>query len=252
MIDIMRSLTFQLRCASWVGAVRGELKWFPSGNTLMLLTGLLFLATSNYPAVGATVIVPGNANIFGAGHAAPPTLPSGDAGILPPSISLGSGDIFTFSATGSITYNGGGTYYGAEGGGGGGGTHYDSIGGISGIEHGTQFMFLIGVFTDGTEPSGSGPSIVDFSLDSFDTVSPQLNQTFFIGDGLTGTGTGSVQNFDVPLGATRLFLGFADRPYIDNIGTLTVTANQVPEPSKACLLCLALIGFVMRRERRDV
>jgi hypothetical protein len=64
----------------------------------------------------------------------------------------------------------------------------------------------------------------------FATLTPALGQVFFIGDGLTGTGSGSVQTFTVPRGATRLFLGIADasgfggRPgcYGDNIGMFQV------------------------------
>ncbi|HEY3242752.1 MAG TPA: hypothetical protein VGM03_05305 [Phycisphaerae bacterium] len=41
-------------------------------------------------------------------------------------------------------------------------------------------------------------------------VMPGLRQPFFIGDGLTGTGSGAVQQFLVPDGATRLFLGTID------------------------------------------
>jgi hypothetical protein len=44
----------------------------------------------------------------------------------------------------------------------------------------------------------------------FATLSPDLQQIFFIGDGLTGTGSGSVQTFIAPTGATRLYLGVAD------------------------------------------
>jgi hypothetical protein len=198
------------------------------------MASLLLVAGSSHQvavASGTTVLVDGRANIFGSGHAAPPAPAGGGAGILPPFITLGVGDFFTFSATGTVTYNNGGNYFGAEGGPGGGGAHYSSIGGISGIVHDARFMFLIGVFTNGTEPSGGGPPVLDFTTDSFTSVSPLLNQTFFIGDGLTGAGTGSVQRFNVPPGATRLFLGFADGTtlpglYGDNSGFLTVTASQ--------------------------
>ena len=71
-------------------------------------------------------------------------------------------------------------------------------------------MFLTGVFTDGTEPAGGGPSILDFTSDGLASVAPALNQTFFIGDGLTGTGSGSVQHFAIPTGKTKIFFGFAD------------------------------------------
>lgn len=194
---------------------------------------------------GQIVSVNGNANIFGAGHSTPPAPEGGGAGTLPPSITLGVGNVFTFSTTGSITYNSGGNYYGAEGAGFGGGSHYSSIGGISGIQHGTHRMFLIGVFTNGTEPSGGGPPVLDFTNDSFASVSPLLNQTFFIGDGLTGRGSGSVQFFYVPSGATRLFLGFADGnnlpgTYADNSGTVTVTANQFTPSNNANLSTLNL------------
>src|SRR5262249_32023898 len=55
--------------------------------------------------------------------------------------------------------------------------------------------------------------------------------TFFVGDGLTGTGSGVVQQFSVPPAATRLFLGFVDGVttnmypggYSNNVGSLTVT-----------------------------
>jgi hypothetical protein len=85
--------------------------------------------------------------------------------------------------------------------------------------------------------------------------SPALNQPFFIGDGLTGAGFGSVQTFHVLDDATRLYLGFADAfffqglPgwYDDNTGSFTAVftvapRGAVPEPSS---LVLALLGLVV-------
>ncbi len=170
---------------------------------------LLVLTTSSTTA--AVVVVSGDSNIFGAGHATPPAAAGGGVGTLPPSIDVDGGSFYTSSVSGLVTYNGGGNFYGADGGLYlGGSTDMNSVGGISGIKHGSRTMFLIGVFTNGTEPTGGGPPMLDFSVDSFASVSPLLNQTFFMGDGLTGTGTGSVQLFLAPSGATRLFLGFAD------------------------------------------
>jgi hypothetical protein len=67
---------------------------------------------------------------------------------------------------------------------------------------------------------------------SFANLSPGLRQIFFAGDGLTGTGSGDVQVFHVPEGATRLFLGFIDyyEPdypggYADNTGSIDITAE---------------------------
>jgi hypothetical protein len=45
----------------------------------------------------------------------------------------------------------------------------------------------------------------------FSTLSPLLDQAFFIGDGLTGNGTGSTQEFFVLTGAMELVLGISDR-----------------------------------------
>lgn len=215
-----------------------------------------FLVAVMSSASATTVLIDGSANIFGAGHATPPAPGGGGTGTLPPSVILGVGDVFTFTASGSVTYNGGGNFYGADGGV-FGPTNISSTGGISGIQHGTRRMFLAGVFTDGTEPSGGGPAVLDFSSDIFTSVSPLLNQTFFIGDGLTGTGSGSVQQFNVPSGASRLFLGFADGfdfagppgLYHDDSGTLTVDASQVPEPSRAVLVLGGLGALLLRRRR---
>jgi len=72
---------------------------------------------------------------------------------------------------------------------------------------------LIAVFLDDNNPStqGTAPTTLDFSSASsrdFTTLSPQLRQTFFIGDGRTSTG--EVQRFVVPRGATRLYFGTMD------------------------------------------
>ena len=61
---------------------------------------------------------------------------------------------------------------------------------------------------------------------------PQMRQTFFIGDGHTSDGT--VQRFDVPTGATRVYLGFTDAwgfrhdpgYYGDNSGLLEVNMRR--------------------------
>ncbi|MBI3857327.1 MAG: hypothetical protein HY293_16695, partial [Planctomycetes bacterium] len=61
---------------------------------------------------------------------------------------------------------------------------------------------------------------------------PRLGQVFFIGDGLTGTGTGVPQVFYVPKGAVRLFLVDIDGyEWADNGGSYSVeimAAGKVP------------------------
>ncbi len=81
---------------------------------------------------------------------------------------------------------------------------------------------LVGVFTTGKPPSGTAPAQLD-SGTTFTTLSPGLAQTFWIGDGRTGTGKGARQKFIVPAGATSLYLGVVDGSgWYDNPGAITV------------------------------
>jgi hypothetical protein len=89
-------------------------------------------------------------------------------------------------------------------------------------------FFLTGVFVG---PSTSVPPTYNFSGNTnFAEFSPLINQLFFIGDGLIGTGSGPQQVFHVPDAATGLCLGFGDGAYFsgaptfgDNWGSLTAT-----------------------------
>jgi hypothetical protein len=117
---------------------------------------------------------------------------------------------------------------------------------------------LIGVFLNGSLPSGTGgPASEDFTgANNFTSLSPLLNQIFFIGDGLTGTGSGTVQDFSVPAGATRLFLAVADSvgSSQNNEGSLSVTVSalsSVPEPSTGGMAALAgMAGLAAVLKRR--
>jgi RHS repeat-associated protein len=72
---------------------------------------------------------------------------------------------------------------------------------------------LIGVFLGPDQPDGSAaPPTLDFSPSGnvpggidYTTISPELKQVFFIGDGRTSGG--QIQQIVVPNGATRLYLG---------------------------------------------
>jgi hypothetical protein len=90
---------------------------------------------------------------------------------------------------------------------------------------------LIGVFLDDSIPGNfSPPAALDFSTASnrdFASLYPALRQSFFIGDGKDSAG--NVQEFIVPAGATRLFLGTMDSyKWSDNIGSFTVNVTIIP------------------------
>jgi hypothetical protein len=73
-----------------------------------------------------------------------------------------------------------------------------------------------------------------------------LKQTLFIGDGRTGNGTGAVQQFNIPVGAQRLYPGTVDGSgWFNNSGSFTVSAGRVgavtvPEASTFALALPAL------------
>jgi len=55
---------------------------------------------------------------------------------------------------------------------------------------------------------------------------PALGETFGVGDGLTGTGTGDIQTFAIPKGATKLYLGYAGDTYSGNTGGTSAIVTQ--------------------------
>jgi hypothetical protein len=90
---------------------------------------------------------------------------------------------------------------------------------------------LIGVFLDDSIPGNFfPPAALDFSTASnrdFASSYPALRQSFFIGNGRDSAG--NVQEFIVPEGATRLFLGTMDSyKWSDNIGSFTVNVTVIP------------------------
>jgi len=104
---------------------------------------------------------------------------------------------------------------------------------------------LLGVFLDNSQTNlTAAPGSLNFSSIglNFSSLAPQVKQVFFIGDGLTGTNSGAVQNFIVPTGATRLFLGTMDGyEWNNNTGSFSVTVQAVPEPST--IFGLGVLGF---------
>ncbi len=162
---------------------------------------------------GQTVDVSAQCNIYGTGH---PSAPSNcntsiGPGILPVRIDLPRGTQFVRFAdvTGLVLYcptcgpaNGPDGVSSAV-------TTFDALAGISGIA-GPRSRYFEGVFLGPAEPADPAPPTFTFSSIDFADVSPGIAQHFFIGDGKTGTGTGQLQVFHAPPGATRLYLGLSD------------------------------------------
>jgi hypothetical protein len=239
-------------------------------NTLAAI-GLGLAITNVNPVNAAQLTISGDSNIFGAGKTSAPDPVGGLGGKLPPvfNFAAAAGQVLTFSnISGSVNFsassttstngNGDGNYMH--------GTNIWSYGGISGIRNDKAFAFLVGVFLNDSAPTGTGPLALDFTNNtSFAELSPLLNQTFFIGDGLTGSGLGNIQRFLVPEQATRLFLGFADGPgiqtlpgyYNDNTGSVVANfelqsaAEPVPEPCTILgTLAFAAWGITNKRKQR--
>ncbi|MDB5294133.1 MAG: hypothetical protein JWO31_116 [Phycisphaerales bacterium] len=89
---------------------------------------------------------------------------------------------------------------------------------------------MVGVFVTDADPAASAaPAPLDFSSAAardFVSLSPGLKQPFFIGDGRRADGT--VQQFVVPAGATRFYVGMMDAwQWNDNKGSFPVTGHVV-------------------------
>lgn len=191
-----------------------------------------FVEVDQAKATGS-VYVDAKSNIFVAGLTSSP----GD-GLKPVMIQLPPGDNRTLEFTRVVgeTDCGLGIKAGPDGGACAVRTDVDGLAesGVGGVTHPSKTMFLVGTFLDDSSPSGPPPAKTDAAAAERRMMpAPSLRTTFFIGDGLSGTGDGERQSFTVPRGATRLFLGFADawdgssmtgKPwaYFDNSGGLSV------------------------------
>jgi len=230
-----------------------------------IVSGLVIFEVNLLPS---TLTIQATADIYASGQGTLPTTLY--PGTFPPSVSFAANldQVLTFSSvTGMvgcnfvITNGPDGTCFPGTS------TTVSSYGGLSGIDVYQANMFLVGVFLDDVAPSGAGPSVLSYnyttagSLSTTDTTfSPKIDQVFFIGDGLTGTGTGQEQSFNVPTSATRFYLGFADSfdsvpsYYADDVGSLTATfaitteASSTPEPASGFLVAVGLfLGALLYR-----
>ncbi len=197
---------------------------------------------------------------------------SSDTGALnsPLKISVTGGQVLTFSATGSTSVDTS-CYAGPDGG------CYTDMSSWSPAPAGGSYPndfyngnadALVGVFQNdsATLPPNntSGGYVVptgfvtglDYQANGganqhLSSYSPALNQIFFIGDGLTGAGSGTAQQFVVPAGATSLYLAVLDSvgSSNNNLGSLSVTVTATsggstpPATPAPATLILALIGL---------
>ena len=92
---------------------------------------------------------------------------------------------------------------------------------------------VIGLFLDDQVPTSAGPAPTALNFSSagardFSSLAPKLRQPFFIGDGRKDDGT--VQQFVVPNGATRLFIGTMDGyEWNNNVGGYTTTIHRIAQ-----------------------
>lgn len=227
-------------------------------SRVLCAASLAMVASGSALAQSGSLFVDAKANIFGYGASAPAP-GGGGGGIVAPVIALsaGTGRTATFFATGqagwqSVPVNGpdGGSFSGS--------TNIPAVGPISGY-NAPLSGHLVGVFIEAGDISAlaapgviSYPNLAAFSQASY---SPGLRQVFFIGDGLTGTGSGSTQVFNVPDGAGFLVLGIADAFgfnaqagfYGDNVGGYDVRFEVIPTPGALALLGLGALVVTGRR-----
>jgi hypothetical protein len=187
----------------------------------------------------AKATIDARADIFSAGLA---KADEGRGGKLPSKITLAAGGTtVTFSkVVGKVGCSGDAAFIADGGDCAGGNTDIQSTKNIGGIVAHDRTLFLVGVFVGAKLPA-KAPERLDFSPDkqgaAFASLSPKLGQVFFIGDGKTGTGSGVIQKFVIPSGATSLYLGYADAysfqgppgAYGDNKGGLGVTMTEQKE-----------------------
>jgi len=196
---------------------------------------LIWGVVASFAVAGAqahAIKVKGKANPFLAGQPAGTTCCSGDSAPAESPVlaldDLQAGETLTFSTTGSVGFERGSVAPTADG-------YTNDVFNMT-ADYGTgvsgplnvNTSGLVGVFTNGTQPVDPAPAQLNSGV-SFKTLSPGLNQIFWIGDGLTGTGTGKRQKFIVPTGAATLYLGVADGfGWANNPGKITVKIHAKP------------------------
>jgi hypothetical protein len=214
----------------------------------------------------AQITVPGTSDPWLAGMPDGTTSPGGDSApaespVLVTGITIAGGAAYTFSASGGVSVDPRLDLYPLTG---PDGAAIDPSSHVGGAENGIANVTvpldaLIGVFLGSTQPSlNPAPGALDFSTSAsqnYLSLSPELQQPFFIGDGLTSSGI--VQQVIAPAGATRLYLGMMDpQGYFNDVGSFTVETPNVPVPEPnmagAAAILLAALGVCSMGARKNV
>ncbi|NEP56504.1 MAG: tandem-95 repeat protein, partial [Symploca sp. SIO2G7] len=207
---------------------------------------------SLFSTISETVAVPGTSDIWLAGmpDGATASASGGIADIAPEhspievqNLTLSPFSTLTFESIGGVNHHPGTSLKSPDG---AGFTVH-----TAGVENGISNVIsplssLIGVFLDAEQPDlFPSPELLDFSSSgnvdngiNYSTLSPQLKQVFFIGDGQNNLG--ETQSVNVPEGATRLFLGTMDGGgWFNNEGSFEVVVTETTPLSDTSEMGLA-------------
>jgi hypothetical protein len=177
------------------------------------------------------VSIPATSNIYASGQS------TAFSGTLPPVVTFAAGSVqaIRLEAIGKVSLGAGEPYSGPKGIPFAGGTGLTAFNGLSGIDASNAGFFLTAVFLDDSVPGGTAPPTLNFSdAEDFLVLNPALFQTFYVGNGFTGT---TPKTFYVPQGATRLFLGISDGCFLasgppgcynDNLGKFEAEVVLIP------------------------